>query len=65
MLRARREMPMIVMPEGMVFYSVRTTGVYCRPSCAAHPKPENARFHATAEDAEHEGFRPCKRCKPR
>ena len=46
-------------------YSVATTGVYCRPSCAARqPRPENVRFHATCADAERAGFRPCKRCKP-
>src|ERR1700676_3888685 len=46
-------------------YSVKTTGVYCRPSCAARlPKPENVQFHATCQDAEKAGFRPCKRCKP-
>ena len=51
--------------DGTFFYSVRTTGVYCRPSCAARlPRPENVRFHATREDAERAGFRPCKRCKP-
>jgi AraC family transcriptional regulator of adaptative response/methylated-DNA-[protein]-cysteine methyltransferase len=47
------------------FLSVRTTGIYCRPSCPARrPKPENVRFHATARDAERAGFRACKRCKP-
>ena len=46
-------------------YSVRTTGVYCRPSCAARtPRPENVAFHATTADAERAGFRPCRRCKP-
>lgn len=51
--------------DGAFFYSVRTTGVYCRPSCAARPaRPENVAFHATTEDAEAAGFRPCKRCKP-
>jgi len=51
--------------EGSFVYSVRTTGVYCRPSCGARtPKPENVRFHPTAADAERAGFRPCKRCKP-
>jgi AraC family transcriptional regulator, regulatory protein of adaptative response / methylated-DNA-[protein]-cysteine methyltransferase len=51
--------------DGSFFYSVRTTGVYCRPSCAARrAKPENVRFHATRVDAERAGFRPCKRCKP-
>ena len=51
--------------DGKFFYSVRTTGVYCRPSCAArNARPENVAFHPTAEDAERAGFRPCKRCKP-
>ncbi|VTU17629.1 Regulatory protein of adaptative response [Variovorax sp. SRS16] len=51
--------------DGRFFYSVRTTGVYCRPSCAARPaRPENVAFHATAAEAERAGFRPCKRCKP-
>jgi len=51
--------------DGTFFYSVKTTGVYCRPSCAARmARPENVRFHATREDAEKAGFRPCKRCKP-
>jgi AraC family transcriptional regulator of adaptative response/methylated-DNA-[protein]-cysteine methyltransferase len=51
--------------DGDFFYSVKTTGVYCRPSCAARlPRPENVRFHATREEAEAAGFRPCKRCKP-
>ncbi|HZX70006.1 MAG TPA: bifunctional DNA-binding transcriptional regulator/O6-methylguanine-DNA methyltransferase Ada [Rhodanobacter sp.] len=51
--------------DGTFFYSVKTTGVYCRPSCGARPAlPENVVFHATAADAERAGFRPCKRCKP-
>jgi len=51
--------------DGCFFYSVKTTGVYCRPSCAARPaRPENIAFHATAADAERAGFRPCKRCRP-
>jgi len=51
--------------DGTFFYSVRSTGVYCRPSCAARPaRPENVKFHLTCEDAEQAGFRACKRCKP-
>ena len=51
--------------DGRFVYSVATTGVYCRPSCAARlARPENVRFHATCGDAERAGFRPCKRCKP-
>lgn len=52
--------------DGGFYYSVATTGVYCRPSCAARrPRPENVRFHASAEAAEAAGFRPCLRCHPR
>lgn len=51
--------------DGKFYYSVATTGVYCRPSCAARlAKRENVVFHASCEDAERAGFRPCKRCKP-
>ena len=51
--------------DGAFFYSVRTTGVYCRPSCGARlPRRENVRFHASCEEAERAGFRPCKRCRP-
>jgi AraC family transcriptional regulator of adaptative response/methylated-DNA-[protein]-cysteine methyltransferase len=51
--------------DGIFYYSVRTTGVYCRPSCAARlPRRENVRFHASPAEAERAGFRPCKRCRP-
>jgi AraC family transcriptional regulator of adaptative response/methylated-DNA-[protein]-cysteine methyltransferase len=51
--------------DGAFYYSVKTTGVYCRPSCGARrARPENVAFHLTREDAERAGFRPCKRCKP-
>jgi AraC family transcriptional regulator, regulatory protein of adaptative response / methylated-DNA-[protein]-cysteine methyltransferase len=51
--------------DGSFVYTVKTTGVYCRPSCAARPpRPENVAFHAGAPDAERAGFRPCKRCRP-
>ncbi len=51
--------------DGTFYYSVKTTGVYCRPSCGARlPNPENVGFHLTRDDAERAGFRPCKRCKP-
>src|SRR5215813_3289056 len=52
-------------PAADFVYSVRTTGVYCRPSCAARqPRRANVAFHATCADAERAGFRPCKRCRP-
>jgi AraC family transcriptional regulator of adaptative response/methylated-DNA-[protein]-cysteine methyltransferase len=51
--------------DGVFCYSVRSTGVYCRPSCAARPAlRENVRFHDSCADAEQAGFRACLRCKP-
>ena len=51
--------------DGTFVYSVKTTGVYCRPSCGARPaRPENVAFHDTPAAAERAGFRACKRCKP-
>jgi len=51
--------------DGSFYYSVETTGVYCRPSCAARlAHRENVRFHLTSQAAEGAGFRPCKRCRP-
>lgn len=51
--------------DGTFYYSVETTGVYCRPSCGSRrANPRNVRFHLTAADAEHAGFRACRRCKP-
>ena len=51
--------------DGAFVYAVRTTGVYCRPSCAARlPRRENVSFHASCAAAEVAGFRPCKRCRP-
>ena len=51
--------------DGAFVYSVRTTGVYCRPGCPARlANPENVDFHASAAEAERAGFRPCRRCRP-
>ncbi|WP_273793389.1 bifunctional DNA-binding transcriptional regulator/O6-methylguanine-DNA methyltransferase Ada [Brucella anthropi] len=51
--------------DGTFVYAVRTTGVYCRPSCPSRRgKRENVQFFDRCEDAEHAGFRPCMRCKP-
>jgi AraC family transcriptional regulator of adaptative response/methylated-DNA-[protein]-cysteine methyltransferase len=51
--------------DGRFYYSVATTGVYCRPSCAARRAlAQNVAFHETAAAAERAGFRPCKRCRP-
>jgi AraC family transcriptional regulator of adaptative response/methylated-DNA-[protein]-cysteine methyltransferase len=54
-----------VAADGTFYYSVSTTGVYCRPSCSARqPRPEHVAFHTSREAAERAGFRPCKRCRP-
>ena len=51
--------------QNLFVLAVRTTGIYCRPTCPARrPKRENASFFATPEEAQHAGFRACKRCKP-
>ncbi len=51
--------------DGKFYYSVSTTGIYCRPSCGSRrANPGNVAFHATTADAERAGFRACKRCKP-
>jgi AraC family transcriptional regulator of adaptative response/methylated-DNA-[protein]-cysteine methyltransferase len=51
--------------DGRFYYSVATTGVYCRPSCASRrPNPKNVRYYDTAADAARAGFRPCRRCRP-
>jgi len=51
--------------DGTFYYSVTTTGVYCRPSCGSRrARPEHVQFYASCQEAEQAGFRPCKRCKP-
>ncbi len=51
--------------EGHFWFSVATTGVYCRPACAARlPRQENVDFYDNREAAEKAGYRPCKRCRP-
>src|SRR5882757_5881772 len=51
--------------DGKFWYSVATTGIYCRPSCPARlANPKNVRFHATTAAAADAGFRPCRRCNP-
>lgn len=51
--------------DGVFYYGVRTTGVFCKPSCGARtPNRVNVSFHATITDAIAAGFRPCKRCRP-
>ncbi|WP_430378107.1 DNA-3-methyladenine glycosylase 2 family protein [Streptomyces sp. B1-3] len=51
--------------DGEFFFAVRTTGIYCRPSCpAVTPKRHNVRFYPTAAAAQGSGFRACRRCRP-
>ena len=51
--------------EGVFITAVKTTGIFCRPSCRARkPKSENVVFYDTAQEALQNGFRPCKVCKP-
>lgn len=50
--------------DGAFYCAVRTTGVYCRPSCAGRPLRRNVSFYETRDAARRAGFRPCKRCRP-
>ena len=51
--------------DGRVIGAVKTTGIYCKPSCPAkRPKREHVQFYSSAEEARAAGFRPCLRCKP-
>src|SRR5437588_1239204 len=52
--------------DGVLFYAVRTTGIYCKPSCPSRrPRPANIEFFFDPRNAERAGFRPCRRCRPR
>jgi len=51
--------------EGVFYLGVRTTGIFCRPTCPARkPKPENVEFFASTREALTSGYRPCRRCVP-
>jgi AraC family transcriptional regulator of adaptative response/methylated-DNA-[protein]-cysteine methyltransferase len=51
--------------EGVFFTGVKTTGIFCRPTCRAKkPKPENVEFFPTVTEALHGGYRPCRLCRP-
>jgi AraC family transcriptional regulator, regulatory protein of adaptative response / methylated-DNA-[protein]-cysteine methyltransferase len=52
--------------DGSFFFAVRSTHIYCRPSCPARrPLKQNTIFFRTTQDAEQQGFRPCRRCRPK
>jgi AraC family transcriptional regulator of adaptative response/methylated-DNA-[protein]-cysteine methyltransferase len=51
--------------EGLFYACVRTSGIFCRPTCHARkPKPENVEFASTIQEALHRGYRPCQLCEP-
>ena len=51
--------------DGVFWYGVTTTGIYCRPQCPSpRAKPENVRFFTTPDAARAAGLRACKRCRP-
>src|SRR6188768_941466 len=51
--------------DGVFYFGVRTTGVFCRPSCSSRPpKRQNVAFFITPNDAQNAGFRACLRCRP-
>jgi AraC family transcriptional regulator, regulatory protein of adaptative response / methylated-DNA-[protein]-cysteine methyltransferase len=51
--------------NGLFYLGVRTTGIFCRPTCPARkPRPQNVEYFSTARDAVAAGYRPCKRCRP-
>jgi len=50
--------------EGVFIVGVKTTGIFCRPTCPAKPKPENVEFFPSVTEAMENGYRPCKVCKP-
>src|SRR3954468_22510018 len=51
--------------EGIFFVGVRTTGIFCRPTCSARkPARQNIDFFSTPTEALHGGYRPCMRCRP-
>lgn len=50
--------------DGVFYTAVKTTGIFCKPSCSANPRPDNIIFYDKKDDALKNGYRACKRCKP-
>lgn len=50
--------------DGVFYVAVKTTGIFCRPSCPSRPKIENVEFFASVKECLFAGYRPCKRCRP-
>jgi AraC family transcriptional regulator of adaptative response/methylated-DNA-[protein]-cysteine methyltransferase len=69
LLPARREMLNAFVKkrgdyDGVFFVAVKTTGIFCRPSCPSRPNPENVEFFGSVKECLFAGYRPCKRCRP-
>ncbi len=50
--------------DGVFYVAVKTTGIFCRPSCPSRPNAENVEFFLSVKDCLFAGYRPCKRCHP-
>src|SRR5437660_12431367 len=50
--------------DGVFYVAVKTTGIFCRPSCPSRPNPENVEFFGSIKECLFAGYRPCKRCHP-
>src|ERR1041385_7139811 len=50
--------------DGLFCFGVKTTGIFCRPSCPSRPRREHLEFFQSNADAAKAGYRPCKRCRP-
>jgi AraC family transcriptional regulator of adaptative response/methylated-DNA-[protein]-cysteine methyltransferase len=50
--------------DGVFFVAVKTTGIFCRPSCPSSPNPKNVEFFSSVKDCLAAGYRPCRRCRP-
>src|SRR5262252_10450551 len=50
--------------DGVFYVAVKTTGIFCRPSCPSHPNFENVEFFTSVKECLFAGYRPCKRCHP-
>lgn len=69
LLPARREMLRALRDknadyDGVFFTAVKTTGIFCRPSCPSRPNPNNVEFFGSIKECLFAGYRPCKRCHP-
>jgi AraC family transcriptional regulator of adaptative response/methylated-DNA-[protein]-cysteine methyltransferase len=50
--------------DGVFFVAVKTTGIFCRPSCPSHPNPDNVEFFGSVKECLAAGYRACQRCRP-